>query len=193
MNIQKSYSNDIANFDFCSFRCEVSESGEAEEAGDTGEHMEDDNGGPSRAAHEAPEEVGHVGAPASPHRRSGDQIGDVQGAQQLRVAGGCKFEDPKGTVAESGGVESASGGVHPQIQRGNEDAEARIIEPVHGDDKPWGLILVRLSSPSHPASIKFALLIANSEIFQDILVTIQKKIKEGLITMIKKRQVLSRF
>ncbi|KAL0442820.1 UNVERIFIED_CONTAM: hypothetical protein Slati_2004700 [Sesamum latifolium] len=54
---------------FC-FRCEVSESGEAEEAGDTGEHMEDDNGGPSRAAHEAPEEVGHVGAPPSPLRRS---------------------------------------------------------------------------------------------------------------------------
>ncbi|KAL0353146.1 UNVERIFIED_CONTAM: hypothetical protein Sangu_0895900 [Sesamum angustifolium] len=49
-----------------SFRCEVSESGEAEEAGDTGEHMEDDNGGPSRAAHQAPEEVGHVGAPPSP-------------------------------------------------------------------------------------------------------------------------------
>ncbi|KAK6124419.1 hypothetical protein DH2020_041839 [Rehmannia glutinosa] len=49
-----------------SFRCQGAASGEGEEAGDAGEHMEDDNGGASRAAHEAPQEIRHVGAPRAP-------------------------------------------------------------------------------------------------------------------------------
>lgn len=104
--------------------------------------MEDDNGGASRAAHEAPEEVGHVGAPRGSSRESRAEIGDLQGSQQLRIAG----ENPERTVVESRRSESESGGVHHQIQRGHENAEARIIESIHGDDKSWCLIHLILFS-----------------------------------------------
>lgn len=96
-----------------SWRCEgAAAGGEAEEAGDAGEHVEDDNRRAARASHEAPEEVGHVGAPRAPrHGSRRTQIGDVQGTQQLRAAAAAG-EDSKRTVTGSGRFESEGGGIH---------------------------------------------------------------------------------
>lgn len=81
--------------------------------------MEDDNRGAARAAHEAHEEVRHVGPPRNPRHGSphhSAEIGDVQGPHRLRVAasaGAGGGENPEGTVAGSRRVESAGGSVHP--------------------------------------------------------------------------------
>jgi len=110
-------------------------SGEGEEAGDVGEHVEDDNGGASDAVNSAFEEVGDVGdagdAVEGFERRTCDEeVGDVCREGEERVD-----EAEEGAVAESGRVESASGSVHQQVQRGNEVAEAGVAEAVQGDDE----------------------------------------------------------
>ena len=140
-------------------RGEGAESVEAEEAGHAGEHVEDDNGGPFDAADEAPEEVRHVGVARAEERSyDGGGGGDVQltssgggeddeevgDVPQLVVGDSAEpgveervGEAEEGTVAESGRVEPASRGVHQEVQRGDEAAEAGVVESVFGDDQPW--------------------------------------------------------
>ncbi|KAJ8425320.1 hypothetical protein Cgig2_018937 [Carnegiea gigantea] len=90
------------------------ESIEAETAGNAGLHMADDNGGAPDAPETPPEEVRHL----------------------LHVSGERWIELRR--EAESGRVESASGGVHHQVQRGDAVAEGGIVEPLPGDGRPWG-------------------------------------------------------
>lgn len=117
------------------FRGEGVGSGEGEEAGDIGEHLEDDNGGASDAVNSAFEEGGDVGdagdAVEGFERWACDEeVGDIcrEGEERVDAA-------EEGTVAESRRVEPASGSVHQQVQRGDEVAEAGVAEAVQGDDE----------------------------------------------------------
>ncbi|GKV18587.1 hypothetical protein SLEP1_g28947 [Rubroshorea leprosula] len=99
-----------------SARLSIAESGEAETTRDGGEHGENDYGEEGNAVVEAPEEIrdvqGHMGESA------------VTGASELLPSFSTEAE--KGTLAESGRVELASGGIYKEVQRGDEVAEAGI-------------------------------------------------------------------
>ena len=103
--------------------------------------MEGDNGGSFDAVKQANEEVRHVGEsrPSDDavrfRRRSGSTVGeevrDVQGPDQSAAAScpdGVGAEER--SVTESGRVEPASRGVHKEVQRRDEAAEARVAESV---------------------------------------------------------------
>lgn len=109
--------------------------------------MEGDHRRPSGAAGEAPpEEVRHVGEPGTSGRPArsapaGDEeVGDVQGPDEpADVAGVLSVsvagEAEEGGVAEPGRAEPAGGGVHKEVQRGDEVAEAGVSESVQGHDE----------------------------------------------------------
>ncbi|RDY10071.1 hypothetical protein CR513_05467, partial [Mucuna pruriens] len=96
-------------------------SGEGEEAGDAGEHVEDDNGGASYAVNSAFEEgrdVGDAGdAVEGFERRGGDEeVKDVRWEGEERVY------EAEEAIAESRRVEPASGSLHQQCGAGLADA-----------------------------------------------------------------------
>lgn len=127
---------------------------EAEAARHAGEHVEDDNGREVDAVNEALKEVWHVGVARAKSRRrrrrggpgdsaveDDEEVGDVQRPERRKgVAESVARrlgEAPERSVADSGWVEPASRGVHQEVQRRDEAAEAGVAEAVPGHDGPW--------------------------------------------------------
>lgn len=81
-------------------------------------------------------------------RPDDDQIGNLQRPVHSQPGEPAAGEAEEGTVrfgqveegivAEPGRVEPAGGGVYKEVQRGDEAAEAGVVESVHGDGQPWG-------------------------------------------------------
>ncbi|RDX72891.1 hypothetical protein CR513_47568, partial [Mucuna pruriens] len=96
--------------------------GEGEEAGDAGEHVEDDNGGVRCG------DVGDVGDTVKGFERWGSDV-EVEGVR--RKGEECVYEADEGVIAESRRVKPASGSLHQQVQREDEVAEARILHELN--------------------------------------------------------------
>lgn len=97
---------------------------EAEAAGDVGEHVEDDNGGPLHAVNEALEEIGDVGlaraaqpANGREHPSQDEEIRDIHRPKRQLVTESVALlgATEEGSVTESGRVEPASRGVHQEV------------------------------------------------------------------------------
>lgn len=124
------------------FRSKSSGSNQAQTTRDAREHMEGHHRRPSDAADEAPpEEVRAVGEPGPSDRPArsapagNEEIGDVQGPDESAADVAVAVAE-EGGVAEPGRAEPPGGGVHTEVQRGNEAAEAGVFESVQGDDEP---------------------------------------------------------